>query len=81
LRIAFEVNDSRLSAKPVRLVHDDDVWENALETGALSIEHAAQRIKEDPANPIQREDIDFYGPCDERPSSIVSTHRFSRDTE
>lgn len=40
------MNDSRLSAKPVQLVHDDDVWENALETGALSIEHAAQRIKE-----------------------------------
>ena len=35
----------------------------------------------DPANPSKREVIDFYGPCDERPSSIVSTHRFSRDTE
>ena len=29
----------------------------------------------DPANPSQREVIDFYGPCDERPSSIASRHR------
>jgi hypothetical protein len=35
----------------------------------------------DPANPSQREVIDFYGPCDERPSSIASAHRSSRDPE
>ena len=29
----------------------------------------------DPANPSKREVIDFYGPCDERPSSIASRHR------
>jgi hypothetical protein len=33
----------------------------------------------DPTMPIQREVIDFYGPCDERPSSIASAHRFSRE--
>ena len=32
----------------------------------------------DPANPSQREVIDFYGPCDERPSSIASRHRRDR---
>ena len=33
----------------------------------------------DPANPGQREVIDSYGPCDERPSSIASARRISRD--
>jgi hypothetical protein len=33
----------------------------------------------DPANPSQREVIDFYGPCDETPSSIASAHRSSRN--
>jgi hypothetical protein len=32
----------------------------------------------DPTMPTQRDVIDFYGPCDERPSSIASAHRFSR---
>ena len=35
----------------------------------------------DPANPSQREVIDFYGPCDERPSSIASRHRGRDHTE
>ena len=35
----------------------------------------------DPANPSQREVIDFYGPCDERPSSIASRHRRDHHTE
>jgi len=33
----------------------------------------------DPSMPTQREVIDFYGPCDERPSTIASAHRFNRD--
>jgi hypothetical protein len=32
----------------------------------------------DPANPTQREVVDFYGACDERPSNITA-HRFSKD--
>ena len=36
----------------------------------------------DPTMPTQREVVDFYGPCDERPSSIASANRFARhDTE
>ena len=29
----------------------------------------------EPGNPMQREVIDFYGACDERPSSIVNPQR------
>lgn len=33
----------------------------------------------EPGNPMQREVIDYYGACDERPSSIASSHRLNRD--
>jgi hypothetical protein len=33
----------------------------------------------DPTMPTQREVIDFYGPCDERPGRITSSHRFARN--
>jgi hypothetical protein len=39
--------------------------------------HMKVETGSDPANPTQREVIDFYGPCDERPSSIASAHRSS----
>ena len=41
--------------------------------------HMKVETGSDSANPSQREVIDFYGPCDERPSSIASAPRFSRD--
>ena len=41
--------------------------------------HMKVETGSDFANPSQREVIDFYGPCDERPSSIASAHRSSRD--
>jgi hypothetical protein len=41
--------------------------------------HMKVETGSDPGNPSQREVIDFYGPCDERPSSIASAHRFGRD--
>jgi uncharacterized OsmC-like protein len=41
--------------------------------------HMKVETHTDPANPSRREVIDFYGPCDERPSSIASRHRSSRD--
>ncbi|HUP80621.1 MAG TPA: hypothetical protein VM260_18880 [Pirellula sp.] len=41
--------------------------------------HMKVETRTDPANPSQREVIDFYGPCDESPSSIASRHRSSRD--
>jgi hypothetical protein len=41
--------------------------------------HMKVETGSDPANPIQREVIDFYGSCDERPSSIAAAYRFRRD--
>jgi hypothetical protein len=41
--------------------------------------HMKVETGSDPGNPSQREVIDFYGPCDERPGSIASAHRFSGD--
>jgi len=37
--------------------------------------HMKVETGSDAANPSQREVIDFYGPCDETPSSIASAHR------
>ena len=41
--------------------------------------HMKVETSPEPGNPMQREVIDFYGACDERPSSIVSSHRSRRD--
>jgi hypothetical protein len=41
--------------------------------------HMKVETSPEPGNPMQREVIDFYGACDERPSRIVSAHRFRRD--
>jgi hypothetical protein len=41
--------------------------------------HMKVETNSEPGNPMQREVIDFYGSCDERPSSIVSANRFRRD--
>ena len=41
--------------------------------------HMKVETSTEPGNPMQREVIDFYGACDERPSSIVSSHRSRRD--
>ena len=41
--------------------------------------HMKVETSSDPANPRQREIIDFYGPCDETAGSIASAHRFSTD--
>ena len=40
--------------------------------------HMKIETSSNPANPIQREVVDFYGACDERPSDITA-HRFARD--
>ena len=41
--------------------------------------HMKVETSPEPGNPMQREVIDFYGACDERPSRIVSSHRSRRD--
>ena len=41
--------------------------------------HMKVETSSDPGNPNHREVIDSYGPCDERPSSIASARRSSRD--
>jgi hypothetical protein len=40
--------------------------------------HMKIETSSDPANPTQREVIDFYGACDEHPSDITA-YRFARD--
>jgi hypothetical protein len=40
--------------------------------------HMKIETSSDPANPTQREVVDFYGACDERPSDITA-YRFSKD--
>ena len=40
--------------------------------------HMKVETSTEPGNPMQREVIDFYGACDERPSSIVAAHRTRR---
>jgi len=37
--------------------------------------HMKVETSPEPGNPMQREVIDFYGACDERPSSIVNPQR------
>jgi hypothetical protein len=36
--------------------------------------HMKVETSPDPGNPMRREVIDFYGSCDESPSSIVARH-------
>ena len=36
--------------------------------------HMKVETSPEPGNPMRREVIDFYGACDERPSSVVSGH-------
>jgi hypothetical protein len=40
--------------------------------------HMKIETSSNPANPTQREVIDFYGACDEHPSDITA-YRFARD--
>ena len=36
--------------------------------------HMKVETSPEPGNPMQREIVDYYGPCDESPSSIVARH-------
>ena len=54
------------SAAPDRIVYKEHAGYNYC--------HMKVETSPDPGNPMRREVIDFYGSCDESPSSIVARH-------
>ena len=55
-----------IAAPPDRIVYKEYAGYNYC--------HMKVETSPEPGNPMRREVIDFYGACDERPSSIVSGH-------